>query len=293
MRTEADHRARFLSAALRLCAAIVALLLDACGGGGSPASEPAVELPGVEIGIVTTDLPKPEGLAFDSAGNLHVSLELPGGKGRVLRIAPNGSVSTVAGGMNDPDGLVFDSEGNLFVSEEVRDGRVLRIDPDGNVSVFLNDLVGPEGLGFDPSGALVVAEHFGGRVLRVSPSGEVATLTHLRGPENLALDGSTLYVAETGAGRVVKVGPAGEVETVAVGLDSPDGIAWHHGCERLFVGEDRDGGARILRIETDGRLMTLVSGLRGVQGLAIAPDGSLYAAEQGRRRIIRLSGALC
>src|SRR6476620_381404 len=56
----------------------------------------------------------PEGLAFDSAGNLFVAAE-----GNIYKLTPGGARTTFASGLSLSYlfGLAFDSAGNLFVSD--------------------------------------------------------------------------------------------------------------------------------------------------------------------------------
>src|SRR6266513_1907712 len=54
----------------------------------------------------------PEGLAFDSAGNLFVTSFL----GNIYKFTPSGARTTFASGLNDAMGLAFDGAGNLFVA---------------------------------------------------------------------------------------------------------------------------------------------------------------------------------
>ncbi len=97
------------------------------GGDGGPALE--------------AQLRSPEGVALDAAGNLYIS---DTGNHRIRRVAPDGTIQTVAGTgapgwggdggpalfaeLNLPAGLAFDSGGNLFVAER-GNGRVRRLEP--------------------------------------------------------------------------------------------------------------------------------------------------------------------
>ena len=61
----------------------------------------------------------PVGLAFDSSGNLFVSIETftDPGADSIVYFSPIGVKSTFATGLTTPRGLAFDSSGNLFVAE--------------------------------------------------------------------------------------------------------------------------------------------------------------------------------
>ena len=76
----------------------------------------------------------------------------------VMRVAPDGSVSTFYKGLGRPQGLAFDPDGNLLVAASLRGRRgIVSITPDGkDASLFLAGM-NLVGLAFNSSGDLVVA----------------------------------------------------------------------------------------------------------------------------------------
>ncbi|MGI8838619.1 MAG: gluconolaconase [Pyrinomonadaceae bacterium] len=76
----------------------------------------------------------------------------------VMRVAPDGSVSTFYKGLGRPQGLSFDSDGNLLVAASLRGRRgIIRITLDGkDATVFLAGM-NLVGLAFSSTGDLVVA----------------------------------------------------------------------------------------------------------------------------------------
>ena len=103
----------------------------------------------------------PEGLAFDSSGNLYVADYL---NFRVRRIATDGTITTVAG-TGRPSTL---ENGWPF--------------PQGDGGpATLAQLFGPETLTIDPSGSIFIGEHrngiyTGNRIRRVTPDGDIDTV---------------------------------------------------------------------------------------------------------------------
>jgi len=95
------------------------------------------------------------GLAFDSSGNLFVSIEtftVPGADS-VVYFTPSGAKSTCATGLTNPRGLGFDSSGNLFVAETnpAPDGDILKFPTCGATpTVFATGLNRPQFLTFGP-----------------------------------------------------------------------------------------------------------------------------------------------
>jgi hypothetical protein len=81
-------------------------------------------------------------LAFDTSGDL---IEGNYGNSTVGEIAPNGTQSTIASGLNGSSGLAFDSNGNLFVTS-YGNGTISEITPGGSVSTFASGLSEPIGL---------------------------------------------------------------------------------------------------------------------------------------------------
>ncbi len=143
-------------------------------------------------------LSAPRGLAIDGAGNLFVA---DAGNSRIRRVAPDGIITTVAGGGTNgasgeggpataatiqPDHIVLDAHGNLLFT----DGNLVRkLDRAGIVTTVAGGGSGaladgqqaragtlnmPAGLSFDPAGNLFLAEYIGRRVWRIAPDGTVA-----------------------------------------------------------------------------------------------------------------------
>jgi sugar lactone lactonase YvrE len=97
----------------------------------------------------------PVGLAFDSSGNLFVSIDTftDPGADSIVYFTPMGVKSTFATGLTFPRGLAFDSSGNLFVAEtnvEFQTGDILKITPGGVRSTFAYGFGRPEFLTFGP-----------------------------------------------------------------------------------------------------------------------------------------------
>jgi|SRR5205809_7565913 len=97
----------------------------------------------------------PVGLAFDSKGNLYVSIETfsDPGADSIVYFTPMGVKSTFATGLTFPRGLAFDSSGNLFVAEAnaIPAGDILKFPAGGGShTVFASGFGRPEFLTFGP-----------------------------------------------------------------------------------------------------------------------------------------------
>lgn len=174
------------------------------------------------------ELNLPYGLAVDLAGYIYVA-DL--GNSRIRRIAPDGTISTVAGTgipgaagdggpavdaqLMSPRNVAVDAAGNLYIAE-FGGHRVRRVTPDGRISTvagtgiagFNGDgpasttqLNSPAGLAIDRSGALLIADSGNNRVRKLSFGAVTTTGGPWTGstPVALAVDlAGTIYMSEAG-----------------------------------------------------------------------------------------------
>jgi sugar lactone lactonase YvrE len=194
---------------------------------------------------ITASLSDVEGVAVDSAGNVFVA---DTNDHRIRKVAPDGTVSTVAGDgfpgfggdggpasaarLNTPYGVALDGAGNLFIAD-LGNNRVRKVSPDGTISTVpgTENLVAPRNVALDRAGTLYISEFGGHRVWRLRPDGVVesvvgngtpgfagdggiASAAKLSYPAGLAFDTTgALYIADSSNHRVRKVA-AGVITTV-------------------------------------------------------------------------------
>lgn len=185
----------------------------------------------------------PYGVAADLVGNVYIA-DL--GNQRVRRIAPDGTMSTVAGTgvkgslgdgglatnaqLMSPRNVAVDAAGNLYISE-FEGHRVRRVTPDGKISTIagtgiagfrgdgglaVNAQIGfPAGLTVDRVGTVYLADSQNQRIRKIVPGGMISTVVGgtqsepLLTPVAVAIDNyGNIYVADT-SGVVHEATPAG------------------------------------------------------------------------------------
>jgi len=267
----------------------------------------------------------PEGVGFDSAGNLYIADHL---NNRVRKVDTNGIITTVAGnGTNAfsgdggfatnaslalPANMAWDAAGDLFIVDQVNN-RVRRVDTNSVITTVAGGGSGgtggaatnasfnsPYGVALDVAGNLYVADQYNNRICKVDTNGMITTIAAgtLSYPGGVALDAArNLYVADWLGGRIRKLSTSGSVATLVPGV-SPLGLTMDP-AGNLFIGDF--GNNRVCKVDTNG-IMTTVAGngiqayagdggaatnasLCEPQGVAMDAAGNLFIGDWGNHRI--------
>jgi uncharacterized protein (TIGR03437 family) len=242
------------------------------------------------------------GVSVDAAGNIYIA---DTANHRLRVIAPNGVISTVAGNgtpgfagentspalaqLKSPAGVATDSSGHIYIAD-TGNSRVRRIDPGGNIFTFAGNgnasyfgdglsarvasVNQPEGVAADSAGAVYIADTLDNTVRKVNSDGTITTVAGYGTP------------AFSGDG-----GPA-----TKAALDHPRGVALDS-KGNLYIADT--GNNRVRKVDLQGNISTVASGLSAPWGVAVDRAGVLYIADTGHNQVLRGntiiagSGACC
>jgi uncharacterized protein (TIGR03437 family) len=230
------------------------------------------------------------GVSVDSAGNVYIA---DTGNNRLRMVAPNGTISTVAGTgdagfagdyaapasseLKSPAGVTVDPQAHIYLAD-TGNSRVRRIDPGGNIftyagngnaSYFGDGLAAhaasvnqPQGVALDSAGAVYIADTLDNAVRKVSPDGTITTIAGYGSP------------AFGGDG-----GPA-----TKAALNHPQGVTVDANGN-VYIADT--GNNRVRKVDMAGNISTAADGLSGPRGVAVDRNGVLYIADTGHNQILR------
>jgi sugar lactone lactonase YvrE len=228
----------------------------------------------------------PFGVAVGKDGSVYTTDA--GNQNRIQKIAPDGSIKSIAGGVEGfangaGDQALFDS---------------------------------PSGIAIAPNGDLIVADTGNNRIRRVTFDGQVGTVAgdghagyadqpgnkaQFNGPIGVAVDAhGNIYVADSYNDRIRKIAPDGQVSTIAgkgtpgyadgdrnnALFDTPSGIVV--ASDNSLIVADT-GNDRLRRISPEGNVTTLPTELSSPIGLAITHDNFIYVTELDRARVVQIA----
>jgi glucose/arabinose dehydrogenase len=231
--------------------------------------------PGGMQSIFASGLATPEGIAFNSAGDLFVAEfgAANGNYGSIVKITPGGVKSIFASGLNSPVALAFNSTGDLFV-DSYSSGSIVRITPSGVQTSFASGLYYPQGMAFNSTGDLFVTSS--SSILRFTPDGVRSTFASgLQSPYGVAINSADYVIEADDAALTLNVfAPNGTRSTVGSGLFNVYNCLAVDSADNVFAGEWGTGGGyngSIVEITPGGVQSTFASGLYSPTGLAFEP----------------------
>ena len=233
------------------------------------------------------DLSDPFGVAVGPDGSIYMTDA--GEHNRIQRIAPDGNVTTIAGGIegfgdgvegkaqfNSPSGIAVAPNGDLIVAD-TGNHCIRRVPLHGETATVAGNgkagyadgparqaqFNGPIGVAVDPSGNIYVADSYNDRIRMITPDGQVSTVAGKGAPGFADGDRNTAL------------------------FDTPSGIIVANDNSLIVANTGND---RLRRITPDGNVATLpVADLSSPIGLAITYDNFLYVTELDRSRVVQIA----
>jgi sugar lactone lactonase YvrE len=248
-----------------------------------------LDLNGGEPRVLLENVPSPNAMEVGPDGLLYFPVM---GANEIWRIGLDGGAhETVASGLGVPDSVKFDAAGQI-VSTQVHSGQVLRIDPRTGAQTVLADLSpGLDNLTF--VGDRLFVSNFTGEITEILSGGTTQAILPggLNWPLDLAVgtDGN-LYIAD--GTFFYTLLPDHSLHTVGM-LFSPGYPGFLRGLAAAGPGEFvvTTSGGQVSRYRpSEAESEVLADGFDQLYGVAIAPDGTVAAAELGTGRVIEIRG---
>jgi sugar lactone lactonase YvrE len=223
--------------------------------------------------FVSANLSAPNGLAFDSQGDLYVANY---GNNTISKYDPAGNGSVYDNiGLNQPHVIALDNSGNLYVANDANNaGYIEKIDAAGHATLFATGLYQPQGIACDSSGNVFVSTWINNMtalaILKYDPSGNRSTFaitSSLGIPRGLTFYSGNLYA--TFYNSVQRYAPNG-IRTVATstGLVNAIGVAFDS-SGNFYVTDQ--GNGNVMKYAPNGVGAVFASGLNLPTYIAVGP----------------------
>jgi sugar lactone lactonase YvrE len=238
-------------------------------------------------------LGSPQGLTFDSSGNLYVSSL---GSGQVLQYDPNGNFTRVfASGFTYPADITW-RNGLLYVSDAGANRSLKRYNASGTlVDTFVTNVNDPDGQSWDAAGNLYLSIFSDHRVAKYSPTGtflgNAVTVGQggLNGPlDSLFLANGDYLVNSFGTGTVKRynlqtgtylgdfINVGGNTQGIQIGNDG-----------RIYAGDYQNGMIKRFDQNTGALLNTFTVG-----GGLVRPNNFAFSPVPEPSSVVAIAGLL-
>ncbi|MYI83114.1 MAG: hypothetical protein F4056_07435 [Chloroflexi bacterium] len=215
-----------------------------------------------------------------------------------------------------PHGIAWDADGGIIVADTANHA-IRRISPDGNVRTVVGgngegyhdgprdraQFSWPRDVAVDAGGVIYVADTGNGLIRRIAPDGTVTTVGDrervFNWPSELLVDSDgTLLFSEWNRGTILRLSLEGELSTVVnAGNVFMDAFALDDEGT-LYYATSKRAATTVWRVDAGGAVSTVLAGRPSIYGgvlsdylpgLAVAPDGVLYAADWLFGHVVRIS----
>ena len=209
-------------------------------------------------------------------------------------VAEGAALQTLGNDFQFTEGPAANAQGDIFFTD-LRVSRIYRVALDGKPSVWRENTAGANGLYFDAKGNLIVCESDNGRIVSISPAGDITVLAatyngiRFNKPNDLWIDPlGGVYFTDPAYGREVVLHQDGEhvyyitpdrqkVVRVIDDLVKPNGLIGTPNGKVLYVADAGAGKTYRYNINPDGSLShktLFVSS--GSDGMTIDNLGNIY-----------------
>ncbi len=179
------------------------------------------------------------------------------------------------------EGIAACPNGKVFTVENGT-GRILQILSDKKAEMFFQASPGAAGLACDSKNRLFLAEYSKSDVLMVSSDGKKGDVyaSGFKTPNGITVGpDDVVYVSDSDAGTVTAIRKDGVKEVMLSGISFANGLAIGDEGAVLYVAQTLSNKVFATPVSGDnkGKKKTVSKELKTVDGIAISPEGVLYA----------------
>lgn len=244
---------------------------------------------GWQHSVYLEDLPGVSALAL-IGDTLYVTLEHTQYRGAIIAVDDNGR-RPVIDSLQKPDGAAVWRD-RLIYTQEWGFYPVYEFDGEKHRALFPS--AAAEGVTVMENGDVyTVEDRPGGRLLKYTRHDGTVTIIvdDLEEAEGVCvMTNGDIYFTEKSRGVVYRIRD-GTTGVFLESLYNPGFIRCRDPSGPIWITEDRRNFGRLLKADAEGNFKTIASGLSSPQSIAFLADGKMLLAEQGRGRILLLTGA--
>jgi sugar lactone lactonase YvrE len=264
----------------------------------------------------SADLNSPQGIAFDSSGNVYIADR---NNNVVRKVSTSGVITTFAGTgtggfsgdggpatsaeLASPVDVAFDPSGNLYIADRTN----VRVRTVSALTGVITTIAGNGTVGFAGDGGPATSAEFGNLMqdITVDGHGNVFIADAANNRIRMIAAGTGTISTVAGNGTAGFSGDGGQATSAE--LSSPFGVAVD-AAGNLYLSDETN--SRLRMVSTSGTITTIAGGgsaglsgigvpaqdseLSGPSGISLAPNGTIYFADLGNNTVRSLgpNGAL-
>lgn len=237
--------------------------------------------------IFASGLVSPNGLEFDSEGNLFIADHLGN---KIVKVSPAGVLTEHVGSLIKPSGILKMLDSDTMIVTRYEADLILKIAPDGVIDTLAQGglLDGPVGLTYDDEGVLFCANFNDRRLIRIDLDGEQNELAQFPGTGWLGFmkyAHGSFYGTAYNQNKIYKIRQSdtlislfagksfvGETDgdTSVATFNKPNGIAFNNAKDTMYISTYGTGNIR--RITGYLNEVSLQKSMLVAQGISVFPN---------------------